>query len=346
MSGVLSLDVEYRAPGQLPARDHPWWHGVLGMTRFTATAIDAGSLPGPVAQVPLTPMQDESVLCEIWRATGPMQSGNLGSVHFRFSGQLLFGCLAIGDAGDGSQALGAATTQAYGDIFRVLDATGFRQLVRIWNYVADINAPLADGERYWQFNSARHDSFLARRQLIDETVPAASALGTPAGSPLIIYFLASATPMRTIENPRQVSAFRYPRQYGPRSPTFSRAALLTGEADYPLLVSGTASIVGHETLHVDDVGAQTRETLANISALVTEANLLTGRRQFDLERLSYKAYVRRPADVAIVAAQMRSTIGATLKVVFLQADICRRDLLVEIEAVGSPRACATSVGSE
>ena len=37
-----------------------------------------------------------------------------------------------------------------------------------------------------------------------------------------------------------------------------------------LFVSGTASIVGHETQHRGDVVAQTRETLANLSSVLAE----------------------------------------------------------------------------
>jgi len=103
-----------------------------------------------------------------------------------------------------------------------------------------------NGERYWEFNSARQQSFRARNRAIAENVPAASALGTRSGNPLVIYFLASPGAAKPIENPRQVSAFDYPARYGPHSPTFSRATLLDQHLGFPLLVSGTDT---------DDAGA-------------------------------------------------------------------------------------------
>jgi hypothetical protein len=59
-----------------------------------------------------------------------------------------------------------------------------------------------------------------------------------------------------------VSAYDYPRQYGPAAPSFSRAALTP---DPLLLISGTASIVGHASVHLGDVTAQLEETLANLA---------------------------------------------------------------------------------
>ena len=52
-----------------------------------------------------------------------------------------------------------------------------------------------------------------------------------------------------VENPRQVSAYRYPREYGPQSPTFARA-LLPPSPRVPLLLSGTASIDGKRVTDV------------------------------------------------------------------------------------------------
>ena len=67
-----------------------------------------------------------------------------------------------------------------------------------------------------------------------------------------------------------------------------------------LFVSGTASIVGYETIHPGDVTAQTRETLANIDALLEEANRVVGAPRYSLDGLKLKVYVRRPEDLAAI----------------------------------------------
>ena len=96
--------------------------------------------------------------------------------------------------------------------------------------------------------------------------------GPSSDSPVVVYFLAGRVAPVFVENPRQVSAYHYPREYGTHSPVFSRAALLRQAQSLTLFISGTASIVGHRSLHLGDTAAQTRETLTNIEALLGEAN--------------------------------------------------------------------------
>jgi len=342
MRSLTSFGVEYLSHAQLPLQSDLWWDSVLGMAHFGSQPIAGSPQQIPVAEVTIAPLVTADGVCEVWRADGPKTSGLIGAVRYRAGEQLLYGCVSVpenmvqcGGADNGHSPLELATMRAYTDIFAALDAMAYPQLVRIWNYVSAINEDTAEGERYWQFNKARQESFLSRKLPIVDTVPAGSALGTPMGSPLVIYFLASKVPMRAIENPRQVSAYHYPSKYGPKSPTFSRAALLREPAADTLLVSGTASIVGHESVHTGDVAAQTRETIANINVLITEANRLSRDPRYAAEALAYKVYVRNPEHLPTIAAELRAAVGHRATVTYLHADVCRRELLVEIEAATS-----------
>src|ERR1700727_1147856 len=100
-----------------------------------------------------------------------------------------------------------------------------------------------------------------------------------------------------IKTPRQTSAYHYPPKFGKHSPTFSRACLAPAHAGTRLFISGTASIVGHASLHPGDVRAQTRETLANIKALLDEANRLSGSMRYKLDNMKMKVYVRHAEDL-------------------------------------------------
>jgi enamine deaminase RidA (YjgF/YER057c/UK114 family) len=95
--------------------------------------------------------------------------------------------------------------------------------------------------------------------------------------------------------------------------------------------------VGHETIHHGDVGAQTRETLVNINALLDEANRVVGSAHYSLDELKFKVYVRRASDLGAIASALSATLHASASIVYLQADVCREDLLVEIEATGEAR---------
>jgi len=99
-------------------------------------------------------------------------------------------------------------------------------------------------------------------------------------------------------------------------------------------LSGTASIVGHETIHPGDVAAQTRETMTNINALLEEANRVVGSARYSLDGLKFKVYVRQPADLDAIENTLSESLRSSTPVVYLQADVCREDLLVEIEATG------------
>jgi len=231
-------------------------------------------------------------------------------------------------------ALEQTTYRAYRDVFAALEDCGCPQLLRLWNYLPRINADGGGLERYRQFNIGRQQAFLDARRDPFEGSPAACALGTAGATPggLSIRFLAGRVAPKPVENPRQVSAYRYSRTYGPRAPTFSRAALAdAGGGQLALLVSGTASIVGEHTVHPGDVVAQTQETLRNLQAVIANAHRGCSAR-YTLADLQPTVYVRHAADAVVVAQVLAQAEPAWRDPPCVQADICRADLLVEIEA--------------
>lgn len=340
-----ALELEYLTACDPTPDRAQWGRGVLGGARYDRAPRAADGDPGfPLAEVSMPVLGEERQVLELWRIGGDLTAGAHGRVRYTCSPDILFGSLSVHEddlphaAADSPERsrLHAATSQAYREIFATLAAAGRPHLLRIWNYLPDINLETHGLERYRQFNSARQEALLAGGRAVAGNVPAASALGAASGSPLVIYFLASRVAPELIENPRQVSAYRYPAQYGARSPAFSRAAVLGGRDAATLFISGTASIVGHRSMHAGDPVAQTRETLRNIEALLEEA----GRKVKvpggtpPLGSLAYKVYVREPCDLPLVRSELTAAIGKQAPVLYLQADICRRDLAVEIEAVG------------
>ncbi|WP_428826215.1 hypothetical protein ACLIKD_18770 [Azonexus sp. IMCC34842] len=278
------------------------------------------------------------VIHETWLAGQAVLTGNSEGIAWCRAGQLLYGVIDLDEADftatPGCSALQAASQEAYRRIFRLLDAKNLPHLWRVWNYLAAINRETDGLERYRQFNIGRQDAFLEFRRGATGNVPAACAIGL-TGGPLSIAFMAGDQPAVAVENPRQVSAYDYPADYGPRSPTFSRAALVYPPGQEILFISGTASIVGHLTVHPGDVAGQCREALANVAAVLGEANRLARSTPFTLPELSYRVYVRHAADFPLVRETLAGLIGGTAEIVYVQADICRHDLLLEIEALAS-----------
>lgn len=357
-AGVESLSeaCEFLATGQVLGTQ------ILSRDDLSATA------PFPLQAVCMTRLGDVSKAssgvaawsAEAWLSGRDCRQGRVGGLSFSCDGQLLYGTLQVHardlPAGGVASPLQQATAAAYAQIFAVLAAEGYPHLWRVWNYLADINGTTDGLERYRQFNVGRHEAFEAHGRLQVEAVPAACALGTQDEEvALSIAFLAARDMPRVIENPRQVAAYEYPPTYGPRSPTFARAALAQLPGQTLLFISGTASIVGHASVHPDDVQAQTRETLVNIQSLLDEASRVgPAALAWQLDDLSYRAYLRHAQDYAAVREVLAATLGADTCVEFVQADICRAELLVEIEAVGMlplteaslPGASATRVRAD
>ena len=299
-------------------------------------------MPFPVATVRTPQLQPRGEYVQIWRTGGVLTSGRHGTVAWRHDDGLLFGSGVMEEAGlDATQHTGPnlgsplhlATSRIYGDIFDSLDHAGFPHLLRMWNFIPDINGNTHGSERYQQFNSSRHERFAAYGRATTKGVPAASAVGVGSGT-LAVCFIAGRVEPIPIENPRQVSAYNYPRRYGPRGPTFSRASVTRLDGQEILFVSGTASIVSHRSVHIGDVAAQTRESLANIAAVIDAANQLAADKRYDLACLHYKVYVRHAKDLSAIRKEVQRTVGANAAALYLQADICRHELLVEIEASG------------
>lgn len=228
----------------------------------------------------------------------------------------------------------AAADTAYRLLLAHVRHSSTPNILRIWNYFAAINHGTGDDERYRRFCVGRAHAVDAR---FNDPPPAATAIGT-IGQPdvLDVIALCSAHPGIALENPRQTPAWRYPREYGPVPPGFSRAALIGHGADQRLLVSGTASIVGHVSQHLGDPVAQVAETFANLHALLAHASTY-GEGTYTLTRCaSLRIYLRDPAHLAAVRTAVLAQLSVRPPLLFLHGEVCRRELALELEGVFLP----------
>ena len=267
---------------------------------------------------------------ETWTGCGEATVTDHGDCRVRAGEDLAMIALALPD--DGEDDLAPLAETAYRRLLECLDDLPAGVMVRLWNYLPAINRGEGDDERYRRFCLGRGRA-LSAAGLTDEALCAGTAIGTRGGH-LRIYCLAAAGPGTQIENPRQVSAYQYPRQYGPCSPSFARAtALPRTDGTTALLISGTASVVGHATVHPGDLDAQLDETVDNLESLLDTAARRLGRQalaEFD-ERSLLRVYLRRPEAADRVLTRLRQAWPG-VHIAVLQGDICRRDLEVEIEA--------------
>lgn len=223
------------------------------------------------------------------------------------------------------------TRQIYRDIFQ---ATSGQHLARIWNYVPAINEPGPSGlENYRAFCRGRSLAFEQHYGSAFKTLlPSASAVGSKSAALTVVFAACPAAP-RHVENPLQVPAYDYPGEYGPRAPSFARATVVPTADSATVFISGTAAIRGHATVAPYLLLDQLNCTLENLQEISAACSLSP-----DLDRAGestrhFKVYLRRASDCPAVAARLEEKIlRSTDRVSYVQADICRASLLVEIEA--------------
>ena len=227
----------------------------------------------------------------------------------------------------------AAAALAYRRLIDAVRPSSHPYMVRVWNYLDDINGGSGDEERYRRFCVGRASAVDA---MFNDPPPAATAIGNGLESGLVqVVALCATTPPVALENPRQTPAWQYPRDYGRVSPGFSRGALVGEGSSARLLASGTASIVGHVSQHVGDAMAQARESLANLDVLLDEAGRSSGLAFALSQYEALRVYLRHASDLAAVEAVLAARLPMA-NVWFLQGDVCRRELLVELEGVFAP----------
>ena len=289
---------------------------------------------------------------ELWALGGP------GVTVHRFGPQLLavesdgirwIHCGGIrGEAGmDGPYTESLSAFQRMGQQLAAA-GVGFDQVLRTWLYVNQITEGQSGSQRYQELNRARTDYYRgirfgtrSRAPWAPETFyPASTGIGT-SGAQVAMACLAldSQRPdvfVMPLENPQQTPAFNYQAAYSPQSPKFSRAMAVVQGHFVSTLVSGTASIVNSRTCHPGDIVRQTEQTIENIERLIAAENFarhgLSGAGATLRDVAKLRVYVKHERDYE----QCREVCERRLPrvpAIYLQADICRPDLLVEIEAV-------------
>ena len=233
-------------------------------------------------------------------------------------GRRAAGRLAAGPAEDAEASLGAA------EELLAREGFSFRDVARTWFYLRDIL------DWYGPFNAVRNAAF-KRLGLMgangDGKIPASTGIegrnargGWCALDLLALQAKGGSTAMRRLHNRKQNEATEY-------GSAFARAMeVVLGDARY-IFVSGTASIDDHgATVHVGDFEAQTKFTLEAVQTLLEGA----GASLADVKQAT--AFIKNPCDGRSFERIVERSPLAGAPLVTTVADVCRDDLLFEIDA--------------
>lgn len=237
--------------------------------------------------------------------------------------------------------MSASTYEQASDIFKgiekMLSANGFKpsDIYRQWNYIQGITMLNDGSQNYQEFNDAR--SIFYNKCEWNNGYPAATGIGADAGGVVVeVNAIKSSDRSLPIDNPLQIAAHNYSQDVldgkvietlnERTTPKFERARLLGNT----IFISGTAAIKGEQSINSLNAAEQTAETMNIMDRLVSKENIPaeSNGSQYHLLRV----YVKRKEDIDAVKEYMEIHYPTTMKH-YLVADVCRPELLVEIEGI-------------
>ena len=326
---------------------------ILAIRRLVE-AYYAGRMPA-LNFIVQAPCEGQALALEAWAVGGKDVDVNFmpGSVLVEYNGLrwvYISGLSAPMEAG-----AYAETRAVFEGLAEQLNRAGtsFNDVTRIWLYQQGImdqekNGPSKESERYRELNRSRTDFFEELEAAGEMSVlpdgricyPPSTGIGMTGGG-LVAHCMALQSErddvrLIPLENPNQTAAFDYEQRFSVKSPKFSRAMAMVTRDYATTWVSGTASILDAESVHLDDIEKQTEQTIDNIEALVGADNFSqhgvegSGTELRDFARI--RVYVKRPEDYEKCRAVCERRFGQ-VPMLFVFADVCRPELLVEIEGV-------------
>jgi enamine deaminase RidA (YjgF/YER057c/UK114 family) len=207
----------------------------------------------------------------------------------------------------------------------------YTDVARTWIYLADIL------DWYPEFNDVRNVKYGEWGLMPDPKSAAAAEIRLPAstgirgdnptGAACTMDLLAISAPphlrpkILQMTNHRQKDAFQYGR-------AFSRGACIQEVDQTSVHISGTAAIDERgQSLFADDMVAQTRRTLENIDALLDPVGINFG------QIATATVFVKRRQDTELFRQVLAERGHQDLPAVCVIADVCRPELLFEMDAV-------------
>lgn len=227
------------------------------------------------------------------------------------------------------------STEIFGCIAKILGESRFsaNDIYRQWNYIEGITVENDGSQNYQEFNDARSIFYSAAEW--DNGYPAATGIGSSAGGVMVDLYAVQGKEINSpIDNPLQIAAHSYSQKVLAQNtqatlpekttPKFERARI-TGTTIH---ISGTAAIRGEASSESNDILAQTEATMQIMNHLVAKENIpaLCNDTEYDFLRI----YVKHRDDIPQVQQYMEQHYPTPLKH-YLVSDICRPELLIEIE---------------
>lgn len=226
-----------------------------------------------------------------------------------------------------------------------LENVGIEHIVRQWNYIGNITDFENGNQHYQLFNNARSEFY--KNVNFTNGYPAATGISMSLKG-IFVSVLAivptAETNVAAIDNSLQIPAFNYPESVLVEgktnllktTPKFERGKFVTNANSQIFYVSGTAAIRAEQSKYPDDAALQTKQTIENINYLISNENIkrYSSEKNVYLSLNSLRVYVKRSEDYTKIKAEVEKA-WPNVTAIYLLAEVCRTELLVEIEGIAS-----------
>ena len=271
----------------------------------------------------LTPYSEKDIF-EVWQTSQPTMSENFNNIFLSKSKNYMHGSIII-DLKKSFEDNQLTIIQSYKDFFGITEKNNMR-IIKIWHYFPQLLKKYENKKTNYSLLCESRE-IVYKKYFKNQNYPAATAIGI-GGNKILMYFLASfCDKYETIENKRQVSSYMYPQDIFQEKPMFSRAVSFfdIDDGTEKIFISGTASIKGYKSMHSLNLNAQFDEALRNYETFIKVENNKTNVSRIYASKIQNK-------DLPWLKDKLDKTFGAD-KYVLLRGDICREELIIELEGV-------------
>jgi len=223
----------------------------------------------------------------------------------------------------------------------------FSDIVRQWNYIEQIteitDENKSPSQHYQVFNDVRTKYYHLSR--FKRGFPAATGIGTDFGGISIDFIAAkfkNEESVIAVKSPVQLDAYNYSQEvlaennsmcdFCRTTPKFERAKIISTPESKWIFVSGTAAISGQASSNQQSAELQTEMTIQNILNLISVENIekhgISGVKKTSFNY--FRVYVKYKNDIQQVK-DVCLKYFPQVPILYVVADICRPELLVEIE---------------
>ena len=265
---------------------------------------------------------------EVWNTDENVYAKEINNFYTSKSENYLFGSTII-DMNESYKNNKTKIINAYNNLFEIAKLEKM-EIVKIWHFIPELLSKYNNDKTNYSLLCESRET-VYKDYFKNFNFPAATAIGIKGKKILIYFFAGRFSKYKVIENKRQVSSYLYPQQIFKEKPMFSRAVSIDNVKSgvSKILISGTASIKGYESMHSLNLKEQLNEALKNYETLISLNNNTSNISRIYISNINDE-------DKLWIQQKLEKVFGMD-RFIIVYGDICRKELIIEVEGVSDEK---------